>query len=113
MLLFMGVLFYCSNINNLIEYVYKASVSAEVLVDKFNEKLIKIDVDKLDDFIDGLYLQNYNEFILEDRIIIEGYSNKIIPNIISSNKKINIQISIFDGYCLVGSPLIKNSFWRL
>ena len=110
MLVFLMLLFCCGNQNNLINYVSGLSIPAEILVDKNNEKLVKFDSGKINDFIKGLCLQNYNEFILEDRVVIEGYSNKIFSNVSFSKRKINIQISVFDGCCLVGSPIIKTSF---
>ena len=48
--------------------------------------------------------------VLEDRVIIEGYTNKIKSYFVLNNLKVNIQISIFNGEAIVGSPLIDNSF---
>ena len=48
-----------------------------VLVDDNDEKLISISEEKLEQFLSKLELQNYNKFELEDRVIIEGYYNKI------------------------------------
>ena len=51
-----------------------------------------------------------NKYYIDDRIIIEGYTHKFKKYIISNGMKINVQLSIFDNHCLIGYPLIKNSF---
>ena len=60
--------------------------------------------------VDKLNLQNCNKFFIEDRYIIEGYSSHINNYIVMNNRKINIQISVSNGVCLIGSPVIKKSF---
>ena len=82
----------------------------EILSDLDNEKLLKIKGCLVDDFVEFLDLQNYSKFTIEDRVVIEGYSNKLNNYIVINNKKINVQISVSQDCCLVGYPLIKNSF---
>lgn len=110
MVLFLSVLLYLGNSESLIVFACQELDVVEILVDKFDEKLIQISSVEFDSFVEFLNLQNVEKFTLEDRVIIEGYSNKLTGYIVSNNKKINVQISITDNECLVGSPLIKNSF---
>lgn len=106
-----GILYVFSSSQNLVLYAKNTTENIRVLNDDFGEELIVISEDYLENFLHGLNLQNKNIFKVEDRIIIEGYSNKIRNSIKINNKKINVQISIFEGECLIGSPFIKNSFW--
>lgn len=102
---------YCFTSSNLMFGSLSRGVDCiEILSDLDNEKLLKINGCLVDDFVEFLDLQNYSEFIIEDRVVIEGYSNKLNNYIVTNNKKINIQISVSQDCCLVGYPLIKNSF---
>lgn len=75
-----------------------------------NYETVKINNLEYEDLIKQLSVNVYKIINLEDRIIIEGYTNKIKRSIVTNNIKTNIQFSICDDYFLVGSPLIKNSF---
>ena len=102
---------YCFGINNmLVVYAKKNLNSVIVLSDKKGEELISIAEENLDVFLSKLNLQNCNKFYIEDRLVIEGYSSKFNNYILINNKKINVQISLCDGMCLIGSPIIKKSF---
>ncbi len=109
-LLMMGFLFFFDSEKSLITCACDEIKDVEILVDNFNEKLIQVNADNIDDFVAFLNLQNFKKIKLEDRIIMEGYSNRIKGYIVSNNKKINIQISVGKDLCLVGSPLINGSF---
>jgi len=64
-----------------------------------------------DDLLRNLNLEIYSKDIISDRIVIEGYTSKINKYILINGKKTNIQISISDDEFIIGTPLIKNSFW--
>ena len=96
--------------NNLITFAKSVASSVVVLSDDNDSRLVSILDEDLELFVDKLNLQNYSEFYIEDRLIIEGYSSMIDDHIVINNNKINIQISVSDGACLIGSPMIKNSF---
>ena len=106
----MVVLYTVSGGNNLIVYAKSITENMIVLSNEKDEQLISICEENLDDFISKLNIQNCNKFFIEDRCIIEGYSSYINNYIVMNNQKINIQISVSDGVCLIGSPVIKNSF---
>lgn len=74
--------------------------------------VVKISCDDIDEFFSLLNVEICNSFYKSDRKIIEGYCSKFNNFVVSNNRKINIQISICDDYVLIGSPLIKNSFWN-
>ena len=104
------ILYYFSEPNNLIVFAKSNLDNCVILNDEIDEKLIMISQDELDDFLSKINLQNYREFNIEDRLIIEGYSNYINDYIIINNFKVNIQISVSNYKCLIGSPMIKQSF---
>ena len=62
------------------------------------------------EFVDLIDMVVFEEFELEGRKILEGYSAIFNEYIVINNKKINVQISVCDNQFLVGLPLIKNSF---
>lgn len=64
----------------------------------------------MDNVLNLLDVQVANRMEIEDRIIIEGYTPKLVKNENVDNQKINIQLSYFDGVVVVGYPLIKKSF---
>ncbi len=100
------ILYYFNFEKGLIVVAKNSIESFEIL----DNELIEFDDIYLDDFLSNINMDNYKEFFVEDRVIIEGYTASIIDYITVGDKKINIQISISDGKCLVGSPVIKNSF---
>lgn len=111
LILFISVLFcFTSEGCRFFVYAHETFCNVEVLIDKFDEKLIKVNNLNIDDFIDCISLQNCKKFVIEDRVVIEGYSNKINNYIVLNDNKINIQISIFSDYCLIGCPLINIAF---
>ena len=111
MVVCVGVLCAVSGGRNLIVYAESITENMIVLCNEKDEQLISILEEDLGCFIDKLNLQNCNKFFIEDRYIIEGYSSHINNYIVMNNRKINIQISVSDGVCLIGSPVIKKSFW--
>ena len=72
--------------------------------------VLKMDDGLVDDFIREFDVNVLSKTVLEDRVIIEGYTKKIKSYFVLNNLKVNIQISIFNGEAIVGSPLIDNSF---
>ena len=90
----------------------KSSIDYEIISKKNNQFLIKISSDDIDRFLVGLGLQNVSQNFTCDRMIIEGYTEMISNSININSRKINIQVSVFDDYALVGSPLIYDSFWN-
>lgn len=52
-----------------------------------------------------------NKRLIEDRLIIEGYSSEIGDSVMVNGVRVNIQVSVCDDKCILGIPLIKNSFW--
>lgn len=106
------VLCICCNSKTLITIANSATSNVVVLVNEKDSQLVSIIEEDLDQFLNKINLQNCNKFFIEDRLIIEGYSSKINDYIVINNNKINIQISVCDNRCLIGSPVIKNSFWK-
>ena len=105
------VFLYVFSFNNTLSFFAKTNIkNVVVLCDEKDEQLVSISEEDLDAFLSKLNLQNRKEFYIEDRLIIEGYSSKFNNYIIFNNIKTNIQISINNGVCLIGSPIIKNSF---
>jgi hypothetical protein len=90
--------------------------------DRFiNDKLLSLDCSVLSnceyefdcdytEILDAFNVCVVNQFYINDRLIIEGYSNDITDYVVINNQKINMQISVSDDMCILGVPLIKNSF---
>lgn len=91
---------------SIMELCGKASIEYEML----DESLIRIDADNVDDLLGYLNINNLSKNEVSDREIIEGYSSKLNGYKYIDGFRINIQISVFDDYALVGSPLIDGSF---
>jgi len=84
-----------------------------IVIEKFEEKSSQEIVTTTSDFSDvskALNLCIYSDYVLSDRRVIEGYSNKLNSYIVIDGKKVNIQLSIYDDLIVVGYPLIFNSF---
>ena len=93
-------------------FSYANSISGTVVILDNDDmsQVIKINLEDYEDLISKLDVFVVSKNVLDDRIIIEGYTNKLKNFNVINNNKINIQISLFDNVCLVGYPLIKNSF---
>lgn len=73
-------------------------------------QVLEIDASEIDKILSHLNVEIINKKNVSGRLIIEGFSLALNDYIIINNRKINIQISIDDDSCLIGYPLIKNSF---
>ena len=80
------------------------------MVDNNDFKVVKIDGLNYLNILDKMHVQIIRKFVIDDRLIIEGYTNQLNDYIVVNNIKTNLQISVSDNICLVGYPLIKNSF---
>lgn len=106
-----AIIIICST-NNSISSEILALGYDEVNIDRSNDcEIIEI-VDKIDyrRIINELNIEISNIDEVSDRIIIEGYTNKVNNYILINNKKINIQMSVSSDKIIIGSPLIYNSF---
>jgi len=90
-------------------FKYDISVCEVFEYDKMHFYL-KTSNDNYDKFIDFFNVEIINKFCINDRAVVEGYSNKLKNFVVINGRKINIQFSIFDDIMLVGYPLIKKSF---
>ena len=96
--------------NNLISCSSEFLNDFEILCDDNEFQVIELCESDYEQIISNLKLEIVNKSVIEDRLIIEGYTNKIKNHIVLNGRKINIQISLSEDKCLIGSPLIKNSF---
>ena len=78
--------------------------------EKISSKEYTFAEDNLDDFLDSLNVFIISRMYIEDRMIIEGYSNQINDYVVLNNNRINVQISVANNECIFGVPLIRNSF---
>ena len=60
--------------------------------------------------ISTLALDNLRRIRVDDEIIYEGYTNRLINYRVVNGNKINIQIACRGGITIVGYPLIYDSF---
>ena len=64
----------------------------------------------IDEIVDSLNVEVVNCFNISDRVVVEGYINSLSKYSVVDGRKINVQMSAFDGGVLVGYPLINKSF---
>ena len=69
-----------------------------------------VDKDDLSDLMNVFSFEMVGVVRLEDRIILEGYSSFLENFVVCNGQKINLQIMLNDELCVIGYPLIKNSF---
>ena len=106
-LMIFGYIYSSRNLNSClcdagIEYEIKqVDADSEVLV--FSGELYKDIIDKL-----GVEIVSIKD--IYGRKIVEGYSAKLSKFKVINERKVNIQMSLFDDKLIVGYPLIKNSF---
>lgn len=104
------LMLFCEN-NSLVDYVSKCGYSDLKIVNKGDCQMITIDqVDNVENIIKSLSVEVHSVKDLQDRKIIEGYTNYINSYILIDGVKTNIQISAFDSKVIIGSPLISESF---
>lgn len=105
------ILYFDKNNDELLDEVRAMNIySYEYFSDEYNEIIIMKNVGQLESIIRDLDVLISNKEFCSDRVIIEGYTNKINKSISINNKKINIQISICSDTIIIGSPLINGSF---
>lgn len=76
-----------------------------------NYQTLELDASSLNKLTSFLNLEVVNKNEISDRVIIEGYSNKLRDYVVINGRKVNIQLSIFDNKIIMGYPLINGSFW--
>lgn len=75
-----------------------------------DDNTVKIPEENLEIFIEKLDINILRINSIFDRKIIEGYTTKIKDYFVVDNLKINVQISVYDGVAIIGSPLILGGF---
>lgn len=75
-----------------------------------NFQVLELDANSLNKLSNFLNLEIVNENEISDRLIIEGYSNKLKDYIVINGRKVNVQLSISDDKIIMGYPLINGSF---
>ena len=98
------------NSKSLISVAESSCFSFDIVDLSLDNQVIKIDKKEYGNLMSRLHIEEINVFYIEDRLIVEGYSNMLNNFILIDNMRINIQVSISEDVCLVGYPLIKNSF---
>lgn len=97
---------------NAFEILKAKGIEAEEFDYTSENEILIFDIKYLDKIIDCLNLEIYLKTNISDRIIIEGYSNKLNDFVVVNNLKVNVQMSIFDDEIILGYPLIDTSFWN-
>lgn len=95
---------------SLLSVIESSELDYHISVINDDYQLLELSADDYKNVASMLNLEIVNKLELSDRIVIEGYSNKLQNHLTIDNKKINIQISITENLLLVGSPLIYDSF---
>ena len=102
---------YCFQFDDsLDDFIEKLYYCDNIVVVKVDDNLLTFEDVNLQQVINELCLDNVSEFYMEDRLIIEGYTSKFNDYKLINGEKINVQISVCEDVCLMGYPLIKNSF---
>ena len=82
----------------------------QIISSDCDNDVIRIDNCNYKDLINNMAVLINKRYDLCDRLIIEGYTNKLNNYIVVDGVKTNIQIAVCDGCVIVGSPLINDSF---
>ena len=98
------------NDNKFFSYIKIIDNNYNLVENDCNYKVISINCDYIEKVKDVFDLVVLNSEKVSGRLIIDGYSNKLKKYIVVDGLKINVQISISDNECIVGYPVIKNSF---
>lgn len=106
----MFVLLVCDNSKNFIDAVSANCKDFEIVELDGDSSIVLLslsDWEKLknDLAVEFVYVNN-----IADRQVIECYSSRINGGVVINGKKVNLQVAINDDKCLIGCPLIKNSF---
>ena len=95
---------------DLFDALNNCDVSFDILESNEDNQVVMISCYDFDEISNSLKLEECFKEYISDRVVIEGYSHKLNNYIVVNNRKVNIQISQFDGCCIIGYPLINNSF---
>lgn len=99
--------FYVENLSSVIN---KNDVHILEISNSYSNEVLHFDKDKLQEILNCLDLEIHSENLVADRMILEGYSQKLNNYVVVNNLKTNIQIAISDDEIIVGYPLISGSF---
>lgn len=106
------ILYFDVNDNELLYRVKALSFGDyEYFDDNGNEVIVLDNLGQVEDVINMLSVDVLYSAHCSDRLIIEGYTNKISKYTSLNGFKVNIQMSISRDSIILGSPLIKGSFW--
>lgn len=105
-IIFLTILIFLSNERSFEKYVYSINVSGEFL----NDSTYKIFSENGDEILDKIDINILSKRCLDGRVIIEGYTSKIVGYKVINNCKVNLQISVSNDCVILGSPLITGSF---
>lgn len=109
-LLFSLVVLSYFNVKNLANVVNTNNISIDNIENNSSSNIMFFKIDELDNIINSLGLEIHSKNYVSDRLIIEGYSQKLSNYVVVNNLKTNIQISVDGEKIIVGYPLIKDSF---
>ena len=104
-----GVFVLSSNAYCLENLLIKNSVEYDVLDGSDNFEIVSVGCGS-DSIFEILDLVVVRRFEIDNKIIVEGYSNKIKNYIVVDGVRINIQLCESGDDLIIGSPLIKSSF---
>ena len=105
------LLLYFFNFTNLNLMLKVQGFDVEIFEYNDNYQRLELDASSLNKLTSFLNLEVVNKNEISDRVIIEGYSNKLKDYVFIDGRKVNIQLSIFDNKIIMGYPLINGSFW--
>lgn len=107
----MVLLLYFFNFTNLNLMLKVQGFDVNNFVYNENFQVLELDANSLNKLSNFLNLEIVNENEISDRLIIEGYSNKLKDYIVINGRKVNVQLSISGDKIIMGYPLINGSFW--
>lgn len=98
------------NNSNFLTYSSELCSGYTIVINDNKCQVVELYDVELEDVIDKFNVEIVNILKDDNRVIIDGYSNLLRGGVKSNSRKINIQISLFDTKCIVGTPLILSSF---
>lgn len=111
LIVFVGSIFVLSSNTYCLENLLIVNdVDYDVLDSSEGVEIVSVTSD-LEDVLDIFDLVVVRQFEIDNKMVVEGYSNKIKNYIVVDGLRINVQVCKSDDNMIVGSPLIKSSFW--
>ena len=101
--------------NGELYHVFCLPNNVKYLKEKYNDKVLAetyvLDKDfDINNFLNRINFKQINQYRIDDKIVVEGYSTLLEKYVVTSSRKMNLQICIGSNI-KIGYPYIAEGFW--